>query len=357
MAGDGLGCNARAPSPERAGEAERFLRNAWYQGAWSSEIGDAPLARTILNTPLVFYRTAGGRVAALLDRCPHRFAPLSRGVVRGDALVCGYHGLGFDADGRCSLDPHGPVLKGLGVAAFPVIERDEIVWIWLGVPDKADPDLVPDLAFISDAPAPARVTFHMPTDAHYELVLDNLMDLSHADFLHPGTFGKTVVGAKTRVYRQGSSVVAEWLNLGCEPPPFRRQDIPGEADFWIQVAWHAPGIIVLQQAAVPAGCERTAADIGRALHSLTPETSTRTHYFACGTGRGQLDSPERIAMRRTMLARAFMEEDKPMLEAQQRRIGTADFMSLGPVLLPIDAAAVQVRRALAGLIEAENLPG
>ena len=46
-----------------------------------------------------------------------------------------------------------------------------------------------------------------------------------------------------------------------------------------------------------------------------------------------------------------------MLEAQQRRIGTADFMSLGPVLLPIDAAAVQVRRALAGLIEAENLSG
>ena len=107
---------------------------------------------------------------------------------------------------------------------------------------------------------------------------------------------------------------------------------------------------------MPAGSERTAADVGRALHSLTPETSTKTHYFACGTGRGDLDTPERIAMRRTMLAQAFMEEDKPMLEAQQRRIGTADFMSLGPALLPIDAAAVQVRRALAGMIEAETMP-
>jgi phenylpropionate dioxygenase-like ring-hydroxylating dioxygenase large terminal subunit len=53
-----------------------YLRNNWYQAAWASELGDGPLACTLLDEPIVFFRT-GARIAALQDRCPHRFAPLS----------------------------------------------------------------------------------------------------------------------------------------------------------------------------------------------------------------------------------------------------------------------------------------
>ena len=57
-----------------------FLRNAWYVGAWSNElVQDKLLPRTLLDDPIVFFRTQTGTAAALFDRCPHRFAPLSRG--------------------------------------------------------------------------------------------------------------------------------------------------------------------------------------------------------------------------------------------------------------------------------------
>ena len=75
-----------------------FLRNAWYMTGWADEIGDTGLARRIAGQPLFLYRRADGTIAALLDRCPHRFAPLSKGRRDGDVVVCGYHGLGFGPD-------------------------------------------------------------------------------------------------------------------------------------------------------------------------------------------------------------------------------------------------------------------
>ena len=75
-----------------------YLRNAWYVAAWSDDLAEGKLlARTIMKEPIVLYRRADGSPAALHDRCPHRFAPLSMGkIVHGDAVQCPYHGLEFD---------------------------------------------------------------------------------------------------------------------------------------------------------------------------------------------------------------------------------------------------------------------
>ena len=57
-----------------------WLRNCWSQAGWSSElVSGEPLVRTILGKPILFYRREDGAAAGLLDRCPHRFAPLSAG--------------------------------------------------------------------------------------------------------------------------------------------------------------------------------------------------------------------------------------------------------------------------------------
>src|SRR5262249_25748529 len=70
-----------------------YLRNAWYVAAWSDDLADGQLiGRTILKQPVVLYRSADGKVAALEDRCPHRFAPLHMGkIVGGDRIQCPYH--------------------------------------------------------------------------------------------------------------------------------------------------------------------------------------------------------------------------------------------------------------------------
>ena len=63
-----------------------FLRNCWYVAAWATEITDNILGRTLLNVPVAIYRTANGEVAAVLDACPHKFAPLSMGRRIGDVI-------------------------------------------------------------------------------------------------------------------------------------------------------------------------------------------------------------------------------------------------------------------------------
>jgi vanillate O-demethylase monooxygenase subunit len=87
---------------------------------------------------------------------------------------------------------------------------------------------------------------------------------------------------------------------------------------------------------------------------MTPETARSTHYFMCATRRERVDDVHYSEMLKGALAHAFLGEDKPMVEAQQARMGDADLWSLNPVLMRVDAAAVQVRRELDKMIAAEQ---
>src|SRR3977135_4689040 len=113
-----------------------YLRNAWFVAAWSDDLADGQLlARTILKEPGVLYRKSDGHVAALQDRCPHRFAPLSMGkVVNGDSIQCPYHGLEFDASGVCVLNPHGSknIPPRARVRSYPGTEKHKAIRIWRG---------------------------------------------------------------------------------------------------------------------------------------------------------------------------------------------------------------------------------
>lgn len=336
----------------RAAE-QPYLRNAWYQIAWSEEVGSAPFVRTILDLPILLFR-AEDSLFALLDRCPHRFAPLSTGKFDGGVVECGYHGLAFDGAGRCVRNPHGPVTRSMRAVSFPVAERHYAVWIWFGDPDRADPALIPDLSYIDGMPDDARILMHMPTAANYRLLTDNIMDLSHADYLHPTTLGGMMTTATSRQSERGEGILAEWVALDCDAPGVWQGKIPSPAkiDFYIDVEWRAPAVMTLSNVAVPTGQAIAPDDRFFALHNMTPETGRTTHYFMCS--RRPDHFPAGTDAMKKILEQAFLAEDKPMVEAQQSRIGTADFWSLSPILLKIDAAAVKVRRRLDALIAAEQ---
>ncbi|MGZ8348914.1 MAG: aromatic ring-hydroxylating dioxygenase subunit alpha, partial [Allosphingosinicella sp.] len=276
----------------------------------------------------------------------------------GGVVTCGYHGLAFGPTGACVRNPHGPVTSSMRVRAFAVAERHSILWIWMGDPAQADPSKIADLSFIDETPETARIRFYMPTAANYQLLVDNIMDLSHADYLHPTTLGGIMTGSSATSREHGDRVVAEWLSQGCEPPPAFRPMVPsGLADIWTEVVWSPPALMVLGTAAKPAGVPRTRDDEAYTLHNMVPETETTTHYFVCSTRRFLLDDAGFSAMLHQALVRAFTEEDKPMLEKQQAQMGTTDLWALGPILLKVDAAAVRVRRKLDKLIELESAPG
>ena len=101
----------------------KYLANAWYMAAWSEEIGASLLHRRILGKAILLYRKENDHIAALDDRCPHRFLPLSRGERVGDSIRCGYHGLRFDAAGKCVHNPFAQKIpNGAVVRAWPTEE-------------------------------------------------------------------------------------------------------------------------------------------------------------------------------------------------------------------------------------------
>jgi vanillate O-demethylase monooxygenase subunit len=335
-----------------------YLRNTWYVAAWSDELPPAGmLARTLLDEPVVLIRNSAGAVSALVDRCPHRFAPLSAGVLRGDSIQCRYHGLEFSSDGRCVRNPHGPLAAGLAVKGFAVAEAHRAIWIWMGDASKSDPAQIPDLAYLSAAPASAFSCGHLHSKGNYELCVDNILDLSHTDYLHPSTLGGgAVTSTHQKVTADEQSIQVEWYCANTRPAPLLVSlipELPPQTDFVTRVRWYAPAVMRLLSATVPAGQAVEQGYVNLNAHMMTPETRASTHYFFAATRNYCVDDAALNARLAETRKHIFATEDMPMIERVQQRMGEREFWSLEPRLLPVDDAPVRVRRRLQQLLAAE----
>jgi phenylpropionate dioxygenase-like ring-hydroxylating dioxygenase large terminal subunit len=337
-----------------------FLQNAWYVAAWADELGQDLLARRLLDTPVVLYRKQDGTAVALVDRCPHRFAPLHMGKRVDDGIECAYHGLQFDCSGACIQNPHGNgmIPPRAKVRAFPLVERDLLLWIWMGDPARADPATIPEFAFLAD-PQFQNVKGYTLADGHYELMTDNIMDLGHIEFLHPGLLGSDAVRkARSEVKQQGTTVLSNRLTDNEVLPPFLQVWYEaGERPVqrWLNVRWDPAASMKLTVGVLPIGEPKERAHESQGCHLMTPATETTTHYF-WGQGRNWgTPDPAMDAGRLASLRKAFDTQDKPMIEAVQRNMGTTDLDSLGPVMLATDAGPVRARRVLKELLLQESL--
>ncbi len=200
-----------------------FLRNAWYVAAWSDGIGDGQLVpRTIMNEPVVLYRKGNGDVAALEDRCAHRFAPLHMGkIVGGDRIQCPYHGLEYDGSGVCVRNPHGAknIPARARVKNYPVIEKHKAVWIWMGSA-PADAGKIPDFSVLDNVPElHTTKRDSIVIRANYQLITDNLLDLSHTSYLHDGILGNAdTVESEIAVEQDNDDVVVSRHATNSIPP-------------------------------------------------------------------------------------------------------------------------------------------
>lgn len=332
------------------------LKNVWYVAALSTELADTPLARRICSLPVVLYRQQSGEPAALIDRCPHRFVPLSIGKICEDSLVCGYHGLAYDKTGKCIANPQGTVTRSLDITAYTTLEKYGLIWIWMGNPALADPDAIPDFSHL-DNPAMRPQYGYLWTDAHFELMTDNIMDLSHIEFLHANTLGtEKIREAKTQAKTEGDTVYSIRTVHDEILPPFMDQNFETggrPVTRTLSVRWDAPSLMMLTVSVDPAGPEKKLRQTFN-MHFITPETATTCHYFWTATRPYGPDDEERDARFRAGLERAFKLEDKPMIEAQQKAIGAADLLDLKPALFKGDSAAIQARRILDRMRKAEE---
>lgn len=342
-----------------------FLRDAWYCAGFADELAPgASHAITVLGEPLVLFRASSGTVAALADRCPHRFAPLSQGVLVGDQLQCPYHGLRFDATGQCRHNPHGDgaLPKAAQVRAYPVLERHGALWVWMGDAAKADAARLPDFTDVEERPGWNRVQGRLHVQANYQLIADNLLDLSHVQFLHPFLFNRDVPPPPEfryviRMEQEGDTVIAinELLsspNNGLYQMLWERSTPPTYVDMRANMRWDPPSLLLLDTGAAPVDGRREDGPSAPSAHWLTPETETTTHYFWAAARNRHLGNAQVSAQMAAGIGAAFANEDEPMIEACQRNMGTPDLMSLKPLLLPTDGAAVRARRVLASKVEA-----
>ena len=259
-----------------------FLRNCWYMAGWSEELGDEGLARRIADRPVFLWRLQDVSVAAVLDRCPHRFAPLSRGTRDGDTLVCGYHGLSFSPAGRCVRNPFSDrIPAGTDIPTFAVCERDGILWLWGGEAAEADQDLIPDFSFLPDTPHSRTIRGYTLMQANYEYGTDNLLDLSHIEFVHRGTFaGQGVIFAgKHSVGTEADTLHSDWFMPDIPPPSvaYGRFAPEDRVDHWLEMRWNAPASMRLHIGVCPHGQDRATGFEVPQAHVLTPANEHETH--------------------------------------------------------------------------------
>ncbi|GAA5266253.1 hypothetical protein ACOSOMT5_P2680 [Acidiphilium sp. MT5] len=158
----------------------RAVAAGWFPIATSRKLGNKPLARMLMDTPLVVFRGESG-AAVLLDSCPHRNVALSAGRMRGNDIECPYHGWRFAGDGRCTATPGAINPATQRARAMPVVEQAGLIWTTLGT------DAFPSLPPIITAPGFDQFWWEIPTSrAGLADAVENLLDPAHPHFLHAG---------------------------------------------------------------------------------------------------------------------------------------------------------------------------
>jgi len=320
------------------------------------------LRRTILDRPVVLFRGPDGTPHSLEDRCCHRGLPLSLGRLGDDTVRCGYHGLEFGFDGACVGVPgQSTIPPGARVRSYPVVEKWRWVWIWMGDPALADEALVPDYRWNDDPQWTAYGdVFHVAGD--YRLMVDNLLDLSHIQFLHKTTLGAAGdQDAEIEVRRTDDNVFVDRWVMDTAPAPMYALVLGTDAnvDRWQKITYAPPSYVVIDAGSALAGTGARDGDRSQGAetysnHTLTPETETSTHYFWHHARNFRLGDDEFTEQLRGVFASA-LQEDVVAITAQQRSI---DANGDGPSIeINVDNCSRQARRLLEHKIADEARAG
>ena len=185
-------------------------------------------------------------------------------------------------------------------------------------------------------------TGYMAIDGGYELEIDNILDLSHIEFLHPLFASEAVSRSEIRCSQDGEAVWSRRYIRGDTPPPFIYEAFnipPGNlVDRWLDVRWHAPALMALWTGGVVADQPKDSGVNVPSAHLFTPESASRTHYFYA------MSFPRALGPAGEAMARDNVRGTKTALRAR----GQADHRGRGPVHGRRGVLVSQARPAHAG---------
>jgi vanillate O-demethylase monooxygenase subunit len=220
----------------------------------------------------------------------HRRYPLSESRRDGDNIVCGYHGFTYEPKGSCVFVPgQNRIPRTARVSSYPIVEQDSFVWVFIGEPALADSRRIPRAPWLTD---PKYTTIHgmEPINGRYNLLVDNLMDLSHETYLHGGYIGTPEVAntpITTEVDEDAGVIYVSRHMADAECPPFYANStgLTGRITRWQDIEYFPPCLYVLHSRIAPVG------DVPKAdgsdpnafhteiVYAITPETDNSTLDF------------------------------------------------------------------------------
>jgi len=210
-------------------EDRTFLRHFWHPVCTRAELetanpsGLGPLGVELLGNKLVI-ANLNGEVVAMDDRCPHRFAALSKGRVEGDSLRCNYHGWKFNSAGQCTeipACPEVPIPRKACTTRYECELRYDIVWVRLDSSWNCT-----EIPYFSEWDQPGMRNVVVPSyewKTAAERRWENFTDLSHFAFVHPGTLYDP---AYSRPPIPNVDRVESELRFAIEPPPEMLENLP-----------------------------------------------------------------------------------------------------------------------------------
>jgi vanillate O-demethylase monooxygenase subunit len=345
---------------------QSFVRNRWYIAAFSDEICSNPFERTILDTPIALYRAESGQAVAMYGLCPHRYYPLALGKVDGNALVCGYHGFTFAANGKCIRIPAQGTGAGFTQPTYPLVEKGRLTWIWLGDAGSADPALIPPYEdFGLDQPGwTTCANTHFLMKGRAQLLIDNLMDLTHLAFIHNIVDGDALLYSRFESEDRPSSYRLKRLSqspwtafhamlFGTDLAFDGMSDMHSVTDFF------GPELILTSGPITTRidGMDSVPANLGKIyfMHGVTPESRNSTHYFGFDTRNFRLDDPALDALL-SELERSVRKQDVDAIEAVELRLERA-VANQRELLTKADAPAIKVRELIQRMLDSEASDG
>jgi phenylpropionate dioxygenase-like ring-hydroxylating dioxygenase large terminal subunit len=279
--------------------------NQWYVAAFSREVEKEILGRRYLNKDVILFRDERGTAHALSGICPHRMLPLKMGSLSVGRMSCAYRGLTFDSNGDCIAAPTSKRLPPCRLIKYPLMEVGPLLWIWIGEPAAAHETALPKQASIGIGAEGWRtdLTAHFDLKARYTILIDNLFDLSHLNFVHASILGRSVVA------RQVTNVPTD---------TFHRFLYPAIGDFMsrrLETELLGVGLI---NAGGPTwnGVVEEHSRLGRLhfIHAVTPASESTSHYWVFLARDFRLDDEE-LSGALMAQERAVVQQDVDTLQA------------------------------------------
>ncbi len=169
------------------------LAGFWHPVARADALAcGAVLAAKLLGQDVALWRSADGQCHAALDRCPHRGAKLSLGMVRElsgqSVLQCAYHGWCFDAQAQCVHVPAQPDWEPPpSHKANPLACVEQRGMIWVSLDASAEAQRLPLRGWAAGTEPTLCGPFDVAASA--PRVVENFLDMTHFAMVHPGTLG------------------------------------------------------------------------------------------------------------------------------------------------------------------------